>query len=201
MYLVFVFSLSNFMKWSVVYAASLCSFVRFETMIWPSIRFDISLQNFNKPLDIFSPQIERKRSEEYLVITLAVKRKLWAIFLPRVHLCKSKHWVAGLKHKLKLYALRLRIFRDTLILVVVYENCCLCKCFTKLYFFYWLLVVSLAILIAVPFAFSRSDHEHRLHEYSKCRAYQTLFKLHIVIKALNKNINIINSLLCWNVFY
>ena len=192
MYLVFVFSLSNFMKWSVVYAASLCSFVRFETMIWPSIRFDISLLNFNKPLDIFSPQIGRKHSEEYLVITLAVKIKLWAIFLPRVHLCKSKHWVAGLKHNLKLYALRLRIFR---------ENCCLCKCFTKLYFFYWLLVVSLAILIAVPFAFSRSDHEHRLHEYSKCRAYQTLFKLHIVIKPLNKKLNIINFLLCWNVFY
>ena len=33
----------------------------------------ISLQNFKKPLDIFSPQIERKRSKEYLVIILAVK--------------------------------------------------------------------------------------------------------------------------------
>ena len=32
--------------------------------------------------------------------------------------------------------LRLRIFRDTLIPVFVNENCCLCKCFTKLYFFY-----------------------------------------------------------------
>ena len=52
---------------------SLCTFVRFETMIWPSIRFDISLQNFKKPLDIFSPQIERKRSKEHLVIILAVK--------------------------------------------------------------------------------------------------------------------------------
>ena len=40
-------------------------------MIWPSISFDISLQNFKKPLDIFSPQIERKRSKEYLVIILA----------------------------------------------------------------------------------------------------------------------------------
>ena len=30
-------------------------------MIWPSMRFDISLQNFKKPLDdILSPQIERK---------------------------------------------------------------------------------------------------------------------------------------------
>ena len=39
---------------------------------------------------IFSPQIERKRSEEYLVINLAVERKLWAIFLPRVHLWKKQ---------------------------------------------------------------------------------------------------------------
>ena len=52
---------------------SLGTFVRFETMIWPSIKFDMSLQNFKKPLDIFSPQIERKRSKEYLVIILAVK--------------------------------------------------------------------------------------------------------------------------------
>ena len=47
--------------------------IRFETMIWPSIWFDISLQNFKKPLDIFSPQIERKGCKEYLVIILAVK--------------------------------------------------------------------------------------------------------------------------------
>ena len=41
-------------------------------------------------------------------------------------------------------------FRDTLpsILVFVNENCCLCTRFTELYLFYWLLVVSLAILIA-----------------------------------------------------
>ena len=31
---------------------------------------------------------------------------------------------------------RLRIFRDTLILVFMNENCCLCKCFTGLYFFF-----------------------------------------------------------------
>ena len=42
------------MKSSTVYAASLCKFVRFDTMIWPSIRFDISLQNFKNLLDIFS---------------------------------------------------------------------------------------------------------------------------------------------------
>ena len=35
--------------------------LRPETIIWCSMRFDISLQSFKKPLvDIFSPQIERK---------------------------------------------------------------------------------------------------------------------------------------------
>ena len=43
----------------------LSMFVRCGTMIWPSIRFVISLQIFKKPLDIFSPQIERKRFKEY----------------------------------------------------------------------------------------------------------------------------------------
>ena len=42
-------------------------------MIWPSSKFGISLQNFKKPLNIFSLQIERKRSKEYLVIIVAVK--------------------------------------------------------------------------------------------------------------------------------
>ena len=90
-YCIFVFVLiffSRFMKSRVVYAASLCTFVKLVTMIWPSIRFDITLQNFKKPSDVFSLQTERKRCEEYLVITLTVKRKLWAIFLPRVHLEK-----------------------------------------------------------------------------------------------------------------
>ena len=44
-----------------------------DNLIWPRIRLDISLQNFKKALDIFSPQIERKRSKEHLVIILAVK--------------------------------------------------------------------------------------------------------------------------------
>ena len=35
------------------------------------------------------------------------------------------------------------------------EKCCLCICFTELYFFYWLFVVSLVILFAVPLVFSR----------------------------------------------
>ena len=47
-----------------------------------------TLQSLSK--DIFRPQIqiERKRSKEYLIKILAVKRKLWLIFLPQVHLQK-----------------------------------------------------------------------------------------------------------------
>ena len=128
---------------------SLCTFVRFETMIWPSIRFDISLQSFKKPVDSFSPQMERKRSKEYLVIILAGKESFERFSCLEFVLEKSKHREAGLKHKLKLEAWRLRIFRDTLTLVFLNENCCFCICFTELYFFYWLLVVSLVILIFV----------------------------------------------------
>ena len=143
---------------------SLCTYVRFETMTWPSIRFDVSLQNFKKPLDSFSPQIERKRPKEYLAIILAVKESFERFCCLEFVFGKGKHREAGLKHKLKLKAWRLRIFRDTLILVFLNENFRIC--FTELYFFYWLLVVSLVILIAVPIVFSRSVN-------IACRSTQT----------------------------
>ena len=46
--------------------------------------------NSIKPLDILWPQFQRKGSEEYLVMILAINRKLWANFLPRVHLEKEQ---------------------------------------------------------------------------------------------------------------
>ena len=160
--------------------------MRFETMIWPCISFDISLQDFKKPLDIFSPQIERKRSKEYLFTILAVKESFerfscLKFIFEKKQTPGSLAWISsdyfdGLKYKLKLEAWKLRIFRDTLILVFVNENCCPCICFTELYFFYWLLVVSFVILIAVPFVFSRSVNIACMR-YSKCRAYQTLLKI------------------------
>ena len=64
--------------------------------------FDISLQNFKKPLDIFSPQIERKRSKEYFVIILAVKESFERFSGLGFIFENSKHNEAGLKHKLKL---------------------------------------------------------------------------------------------------
>ena len=71
-------------------------------MIWPSMRFDISLKNFEKPLAIFSLQIERKRSKDYLVIILAVKESFERFSCLEFIFEKSKHREAGLKHKLKL---------------------------------------------------------------------------------------------------
>ena len=78
-YFICVFFISNFMKSSAVYEASLCTFVlRSATMIRPSMRFDISLQNFKKTSSRYylSADRKKKRSEEHLVIILAVERKL-----------------------------------------------------------------------------------------------------------------------------
>ena len=67
------------------------------------------------------------------------------------------------------------------------ESSCICICFAKLYFFYWLSVVSLHFsslcrLFSVV-------HEHRLQEYSKCRPYQTLLKIthRLFIQTLNSS--------------
>ena len=66
------------MKSSAVYEASLCTFVlRVKTLICHSMRFDISLQNFKKPLVDISPRIQKKKLyEEYLVIILAAEKTL-----------------------------------------------------------------------------------------------------------------------------
>ena len=154
----------------------------------------ISLQIFKKSLDIFSPQIERTRYKEFLVITLAVKESFerfsWLVFIFE----KSKHRVSRLKTKTSAFKLRrIRIFRDTLILVFVNENCRLCICFTEFYFFYWLLVVSLVILIAVPIVFSRSVN-NASQSRSKCRALN-----HFKIKNKHNKFFIILELNCVNV--
>ena len=84
-------SLSNYCLWCVSFfrfpevERSLCRLILYTSndLTYNSIRF-------KKPLDIFWPQIQRRRSEEYLVMILAVKRKLWAIFLPWVHVEKEQ---------------------------------------------------------------------------------------------------------------
>ena len=70
-------------------------------MIWPSIRFDISIQNFEKPLGISSPQIGGKRSKEYFGIILAVKESFERFSCIEFIFENSKHRETGLKHKLK----------------------------------------------------------------------------------------------------
>ena len=60
-----------------------------EYQVWSS------LQNFKKPLDIFSPQIERKRFKEYLVIILAVKESFERFSCLEFIFEKSKHREAG----------------------------------------------------------------------------------------------------------
>ena len=121
-----------------------------ENQLW------YKLTELQKALEIFSLQIERKLSKECLVqYNSGCKRKLWAIFLPRVHLWKKQIPGSWLKYINLSFKLEDSGFLDTLILVFVIEKCCLCICFTELYFFYWLLVVSLVILFAVPFVFGR----------------------------------------------
>ena len=78
---------------------SLCAFVSFETTISLSIWFDIILKNFKKPLDSFSPQIERKRFKEYLVMILAVKESFERFSCLEFIFEKNKHREASLKHK------------------------------------------------------------------------------------------------------
>ena len=83
------------MKSSVVYAAILFTHV---CKIWDDLteyQVYISLQIFKNPLDIFSPQIERKRFKEYLVIILAVKESFGRFSCLKFIFKNSKHREAG----------------------------------------------------------------------------------------------------------
>ena len=73
--------------------------------IWPSIRFDVSLQNFKNPLDIFSPKIERKAFQRIFCYNSGCERKLWAIFLPQVHLRRHSNGTRSLTHSLTRFSL------------------------------------------------------------------------------------------------
>ena len=79
-------------SWSRAYGLCGLSLYTSNDLTYNSIRF-------KKPLYIFWPRIQRKGSEDYLVIIMAVNRKLWAIFLPRVHLEKEQTPGAGLENK------------------------------------------------------------------------------------------------------
>ena len=63
---------------------SLCTFAC--KMIWPCITFDISLQNFKKLLDIFSPQIRKKTFLRIFSYNSGCKRKLCNRILEDSHI-------------------------------------------------------------------------------------------------------------------
>ena len=82
-YCLWCVSFFSSVSWSQVYGLCGLSLYTSNDLTYNSIRF-------KKPLEIFWPQIQRKCSEDYLLMILAVNRKLWAIFLPRVHLVKEQ---------------------------------------------------------------------------------------------------------------
>ena len=165
---------------------SLSTLVRFETMD-RVLGLIISLKNFRKPLDIFSLQIERKHSKEYSVIILAVKERFEQFSC--LEFIFEKKQTPGSRLKTQT-----RIFKDTLILVFVNENCCLCM-FHRIIFL--LLIVSSLFCnfnrCAVCFQ-SLMNIACRSSQNAAC--IKRFWRLHIVIKPLNKEINIINFLSC-----
>ena len=66
------------------------------------------------------------------------------------------------------------------------------------YIFHWLLVVS-KVQFSSLFRLFSAVNKHPLQEYSKCRAYQTVFKITHRYKTINKKWNSINSLSRWSV--
>ena len=74
------------------------------------------------------------------------------------------------------------------------ENCCPCKCFTELHFFYWLLVVSCNFnRFAVCF---QSFINIACRSTQNAARIKRFLRLHIVIKPLN---NKKNNTICWSV--
>ena len=150
----FVFVISNFMKSCTVHADSLCgkfmhvcsrSLSQWSDLV-SGLNGLIQAYRTLKSLQIYLLTTDRNKTfRRIFSYKFGCRKKTLSDFLAsRSSPSKTVNTAPGnrLKHRLKLYALRLRIFRDTLILVFVNENCCLCKCFTELHFFYWLLVVS-----------------------------------------------------------
>ena len=96
----------------------------------------------------------------------ALSQKMWVCKSSSLQVCRS----AGLQ----VCSLRLShtgFLESTLILLFVNE------CFTELYSFFWLLVVSLAILIACPCRLFSLFMTIACRSTQKCRTYQTLYKI------------------------
>ena len=76
---------------------SLCTFVRFETMIWPSLRFDISLQNFIR--HFLTTNRKKTFQRIFCYNSGSVKESFERFSCLKFVFEKSKHREATLKHK------------------------------------------------------------------------------------------------------
>ena len=76
---------------------SLCTFVRFETMIWPSLRFDISLQNFIR--QFLTTNRKKTFQRIFCYNSGSVKETFERFSCLKFVFEKSKHREATLKHK------------------------------------------------------------------------------------------------------
>ena len=132
--------------------------LKFMLSLYTSNDLTYSRIRFKKPLDIFWPQIQRKGSEDYLVMILAVNRKLWATFLASSSSWKRANAGKPALNINKLMLTWLMISRHFTLNTCLREwnLLSLYMRFTELYLFYWLLVVSLAIFIAAPVVSSRT---------------------------------------------
>ena len=158
-------SLSYYCIWCFFFLASQSrayflrlAYARDSDLTYSSIRFDKSLQIFES-LNIFWSQIQRKRSKDYNLFSydFGCKKKALSDILASRFIWK---YIANTRKPVE--NINLQGFKFISIclpdskLIFVNENCCLCTCFTELYLFYWLLVVSFAVLIAAPVVFSRT---------------------------------------------
>ena len=137
-------------------------------MIWPNIMKGL----IYRTLKAFRHFLTANREKTFWRVLVVKKESFQAIFLLRVHLEKvTNTWKQV--YISKVFYMTVRIFRNTSLstLVFVNNNCCLCKCFTELYFLSWLLVVSFAIFLKSQCLLFSVVHEHRIQEYSKCPAY------------------------------
>ena len=154
-------------------------------MIWPSIRFDISFQNFKKPLDIFSGKKMFRRIFSY---KFGCRKKTLNDFLAASSSLKKTN--TG-RPAIKTYTWTLSFktqdfYKNSNTPFLVNENFCLCKYVHRIIFL--LLIVS-----SISCNFNSRAVCFQLFMNIACRSTQNaarikrFLRLHIVIKPLIKN--------------
>ena len=106
-------------------------------------------------------------------------KKLWPLFLPRAHLEKQQQKNGENLQDFILDSGVSEPLHFQYIHIFVNKHCCPFLCFIELYCFFVLIAVSFFLVIAFPVVVSsRSVHEHRMQENSKCRVYQIHTHIH-----------------------